>query len=384
LTDPGTAALRAPDPLRVLHVRASDRHGGPERLILAQCLRAAPDVSPCIASFEVAGTSPAFLAVARRLGVSTLGLPQRGPYDRSVARFLRERLEEARPDLVVGHDYKADWVLHRSARPLGIPRVAVVHGYTAEDWKVRLFESLDRRILRTVDAVVVVSEAQRERLARSRIPSDRLHVVENAVDVDAVARTAAAGRAGERARLGAREDDLLVLSVGRLSPEKGHAHLLEAFATAFPPSGPPARLVLVGDGPERAGLEARAARPDLAARVHFEGWRDDPHVALGAADLFVLPSLREGLPLALLEAMAAGVAAIATNVGGVPAAAHGVALLTPPADAPALAGALASLASDPKRRGELARAARERVRADYDADRQVRRLEGLYRLVARR
>jgi len=117
--------------------------------------------------------------------------------------------------------------------------------------------------------------------------------------------------------------------------------------------------------------------------VRFEGWRTDPHAYLGAADVFALPSLREGLPLALLEAMAAGVPVVATSVGGVPAAAEGAALLVPPGDEQALAEGLATLAADPSRRAALARAGRERVEQRYGAERQVRALESLYRRLVR-
>ena len=139
----------------------------------------------------------------------------------------------------------------------------------------------------------------------------------------------------------------MVLALGRLSPEKGHATLVDAFQHAALPN---CRLVLVGDGPCEADLRAAAA-PLGEGRVVFAGWRDDPWACLGAADVFVLPSLREGLPLAVLEALAAGVPVVASAVGGVPGAlGHGTCgLLVPPSDVLALSRALIRIATGRRR-----------------------------------
>jgi glycosyltransferase involved in cell wall biosynthesis len=309
--------------------------------------------------------------------VATALVEQAGSYDPRIVGRVRRLIATFAPDVVVGHDYKANLVLAAAARRTGIPRAAVVHGYTGEDRKIRVFEAVDRRLLRRVEVAVAVSAATREALVESGVDPARVRLVENAIDVEAAAADARAGRVPLRAAFGATDGDLVVLALGRLSPEKGHAVLVEAFREVVA-RVPAARLVLVGDGVLEPALR-RAAAP-LGERVVFAGWRADPGHCLGAADVFALPSLREGLPLAVLEAMAAGVPVVASAVGGVPAAlADGAAgVLVPPGDPGALAAALARLLADPERRQTLRDAAGHRVRAHHEIDGHVAALERLW------
>ena len=362
---------------RVLHLRNSDRFGGPERLIVEQAARARR-TRPVVATFARPGATSAFADALAARGVETVVVPQAGSYDPRVVGRVRELIARTGAEVLVGHDYKANLILAAAARRTRLPRAAVVHGYTAEDRKVAFFEAVDRRLLRRAAAVVAVSAATRDALVGAGVPADRVHLIENAVDVAAVAADAAAGRDDLRAAWALAPSDLAVVALGRFSPEKGHPVLLEAFR-AVADAVPTARLVLVGDGVLEADLR-RAAAALPAGRVVFAGWRTDPARCLGAADLFVLPSHREGLPLAVLEAMAAGIPVVATRVGGVPDALDGGACgrLVPPGDAPALASALVGLLRDPAARRDLAVAAAARVRAHHDAPGQAAALEALF------
>jgi glycosyltransferase involved in cell wall biosynthesis len=276
---------------------------------------------------------------------------------------------------VVGYDYKANLLLKRATKRRPVPRVAVVHGYTGEDLKIRVFEALDRRGLKHADLVVAVSEATADVARRAGVPAERIARVENGVDVEAVRAAALAGRRGARGELCASDDDIVLLCLGRLSPEKGQRVLLEALRDPLLASVSRLVVALVGDGPERPALEA-LARGD--ARVRFLGWREDPHRWLGAADLFVLPSLSEGLPVALLEAFAVGLPCVATSVGGVPAALEGAGVLVPAGDPGALAADLGPLLASPAERARLAALALDRA-PRYSADRQAETLATLYR-----
>lgn len=362
-------------PLTVLHLRNSDRLGGPERLILDQVARAPDGVTMAVASFGREGRAHPFLDEARRRGCATHLVLQRGAYDFRLVGRVRTLLHAVRPDVVVGHDYKADLVLRRAAKAESLPWVAIVHGYTAEDRKVRLFEALDRRAIRHASAVVVVSEGGREQVVAAGVEPARVHLIPNGIDVDAVRTAANEGRARLRAEWGLGPEHIALLALGRLSPEKGHRHLLEAVRRLPASELPHLSVLLVGDGPERAALEALAQGDP---RVRFLGWRTDPHACLGAADLFVLPSLREGLPLALLEALAVGLPVVATAVGGVPDALQQGALgtLVPPGDAAALGAALRASLLAPAR-GELT--CGPAVRATIGVERQSNALRSLYR-----
>ena len=163
-----------------------------------------------------------------------------------------------------------------------------------------------------------------------------------------------------------------VIAVGRLSPEKGFDVLIEALAT-LKREGTPQRLVLVGDGPLRVSLEAAAGKAGITDLVEFAGELTPVEVRtrLAGADLFCLPSFSEGLPISIMEAMAAGVPVVTTSIAGIPELAEaGVTALTvPPARPDALAEALRQLAADPKLRLRLAKAARRRVEEQHDQSR---------------
>ena len=156
-------------------------------------------------------------------------------------------------------------------------------------------------------------------------------------------------------------------------------HLLGAFH-ALLKLQPTARLLLAGDGPDRAALEETVRALRLGPFVRFLGTLPDPWPLLAAADIFVLPSLWEGMPNALLEAMAAGLPAVATAVGAVPEMVVDgrEALVVPPGDAGALARALAELAESPARRREMGALARRRVEGSYRIEETVARTERLY------
>lgn len=363
---------------RVFHLRNSDRFGGPERLILDQVLAASPEVTHVVASFGTTDEPHPFLDRARETGAETCLVPQSSSYDPRAAVRVRAAVRDVAPDVVIGHDYKANILL---ALATSEPRVAVVHGYTSEDSKIRMFEAIDRRVVRSAEAVVVVSDVLRAELLAAGTPPDRVHEIPNGVNADRIADGARAGRQAVRAELGLDDDVPLILSLGRLSPEKGQDTALDAFAAL---DRPDARLLLVGDGASREALEARCARRDLGGRVVFAGWRDDPWACLGAADVFLLPSRSEGLPLALLEAMAAGIPAVATRVGAVGEVLEDGAcgLVIDPDDPASLATALREVLSDPDAAKARADRAARRVRDTYSVAAQARRLEALYASLA--
>ena len=217
---------------------------------------------------------------------------------------------------------------------------------------------------RAVDAVIAISEGVRDALLRVGVRPERIHVVPSGIvlgeppPVDARARL--------RREWGAGEEDVVVLLVGALERRKGHATLLAA-AELLAPSIPELRYVLCGRGSQEAALRAAARALDDAVR--FAGFRTDVGACLAAADVAVLPSLQEGLGVAALEAMAAAKPVLASRVGGLAeAVVHGqTGLLVPPADAGALAAALARLARDPALRARLGAAGRTRVVAGYTA-----------------
>ncbi|MEE9257434.1 MAG: glycosyltransferase, partial [bacterium] len=184
-----------------------------------------------------------------------------------------------------------------------------------------------------------------------------------------------------RAALGLPLDGELVISVGRLDPIKGHGTLIDAFAQVLL-HRPEARLLLAGDGELREAYERRAKELKIHRRVHFLGWREDVSDLLEAVDLFALPSLNEGMGRAAVEAMAAGLAVVATKVGGLPLIVDEgkTGLLVPPEDAGALAATIVHILSSPEARRAMGEAGRRKAAA-FSEDAMVEKIESLYRRI---
>lgn len=178
-----------------------------------------------------------------------------------------------------------------------------------------------------------------------------------------------------RARLLGNHAGPLILVPARLEKQKGHTYLLQA-ATAVPD----AKFILAGDGSERAQLEAQVQTLGLASRVIFLGYRQDIPQLLACCDLVVLPSIFEGLPLVILEAMAASKPVIATRVGGTPEVVRDgeTGLLVPPADPAALAQAICALLANPTRAQQLAAAGCALVQQEFLAETLVKRTTHVY------
>ncbi|MGH2722675.1 MAG: glycosyltransferase [Actinomycetota bacterium] len=184
--------------------------------------------------------------------------------------------------------------------------------------------------------------------------------------------------AGVREEMGIPPSVPLVVTVANFRRDKGHGDLLEA-AAIVRAEIPEVRFVLVGLGPLEGEIRERATRMALDGTVAFTGFREDARRIAAAADVFVLSSLREGLPIALLEAMTAGVPPVVTRVGGMPEVVEDgrTGSVVPPADPPALARAVAALLRDPGARRRMGDAARRRS-AEFDIRRTVRRTEQVY------
>jgi glycosyltransferase involved in cell wall biosynthesis len=210
------------------------------------------------------------------------------------------------------------------------------------------------------------------------IPAGKIDVVYNGVDTAVFAQCEK--REEVRSELHIPPDSTVVGIVGRLSEEKGGVDVLIRAIARLRKINPNLRLLVVGDGPLRGNLEALADESAPGGAIMFTGTRNDVAHLLSAMDLFVLPSLNEALPIVVLEAMAAGLPVIATNVGGVPEIVEHekTGLLVAPGSEDALYSALNRLTYDAYLRERLAQAGRRRVTSDFTIERMVERIEGLY------
>jgi len=237
------------------------------------------------------------------------------------------------------------------------------------------------RWLKRADRLLCLSESIRQEAIACGFRPEQTVLAPNGVDTERFAPATPQARATARAELRLADGVFAALFVGRLVQRKGVDVLLQAWARSA--AARHGRLLLVGDGPERARLEAIARDLGIAESVHFAGERTDTLACYAAADAFVFPSRREGLPNALLEAMSCGLPAIATRIGGcTDVVTDGSGILVPPDDVPALVAALDELAAEPARRAAVAAAGRQRVLEAFSFAVTAARLQEIYRGVA--
>lgn len=356
--------------IRVIHVRDSPFVGGPEKQILGQCERLDRSrFEPVIASFSDSGTN-ALLDAARAAGIRAEPLPDsKLALPHSVGKL---RSLFAARCVVIGSGFKADFTARLACPHERVPWLAWFHGYTAVSPRVRLYEALDLAAIRQADGVIAVSESSARDLRAMRLSN--VVTIPNAIDVALV--EAAGTRDSARRTLGFDQSAVVVGTVCRLSVEKGVGHLLDA-AGVIGQAHPEVRFLIIGDGPIRHQLQQQAERLGLARSIIFGGHREDAVALIRAMDVFVLPSLRENLPVALLEAMACGVSIVATDVGGVGEALSGTGVVpVPPGNHASIADAVIRLIDNAGLRAQLSAKLVERAKA-YSFEQQVASVEGL-------
>jgi glycosyltransferase involved in cell wall biosynthesis len=364
---------------RVLHVAAPGAVGGlesvVETLLPALQLRGLEVALAAIGERETAGLP--LVGALRRAGVEVFPRDLPGRAYLEEWRVLRELFRAWRPRLVHTHGYRADVVAGWAARSLGLATAATVHGFTGGDWKNRFYELLQCRVLRRASLVVAVSTPLRERLVRRGVAAERIRVIRNAWSPAAPPLS----REAARAALGLPASARVVGWVGRVQQEKGPDLMLRAFALLDQPD---LLLSFVGDGRDRRRLEPLAAR--LApGRVRWHGVLEGAARLYPAFDCFVLSSRTEGTPIALFEAIAAGVPVVATRVGGVPdVVGPDEAILVPPGDPGALAAGVRAVFADPGAALVRARAARVRLQREFALDPWVDQYLEAYRAMGAR
>lgn len=314
---------------------------------------------------ERRGISVHALSMSNRLSVGTLV---------HCVKLLRS----IRPDILHTHGGTAGFVGRFSA--LFVPVKGIVHTYhgihylhEGQNVFKRLRRLADRILLSRTDRVICVAETDYQRgLMCGVVPSEKSTVIRNGIDVKKFA-TASAGR---KPRTGSLR---IIGTIGRLHEQKGHRYFLAA-AAKIRQRFPGALFRIIGDGDLREELNMRISELGLGDCVQLLGLRTDIPELLASMDIFALPSLWEGLPLVLLEAMAAGIPIASTNVDGVSEIIRHErdGLLVSPKDPDALAAAICRLMEDTQYAADLAKSAHERVRQEFDIERMVRSTESVY------
>jgi len=358
----------------VVHVIAPSHAGGAESVVIALAA-AAKDRTRVVILNQVAtpGAPPFPLAEhIRRRGVAVEEIRCGRRRYGAEARALERHLREIGACLVHTHGYHATWVGYRAAKRARLPVVATVHGYLKRSLKERLYNALDRRLLRRFDGIIAVSQGIRDQLVESGVDGDRVRVVQNGLP----APIQTGGRAAAREQLGLGADERVAGWIGRLSHEKGPDIFLRALAL----SNASGRAIIVGEGPELNSLQELARTLGLEdERVRFVGYRPDAAELLPAFDVMALTSRMEGTPMVILEAVAAGVPIVAFEVGGVPQLLNNdTAWLVPAENIAALAVALRAALSSPEDGARRAASARARLADRLSLDRWLENVWSVY------
>ena len=319
---------------------------------------------------------------ATRRGYCVEVLSQRKRYDPGLLRQVSRIIRRQDISILQSHGYKSAliaWLFHHVG---GIPWIALAEGYTSENRRMAFYNRLDRWLLRRADRVVAVSHATAELLLDYGIPAERLTVIANAIDAGDYNLNADGSTL--RTAWHIHPDDVLVGVIGRFSPEKGHSVFLRSFKRVLK-QVPRARAILVGEGPEEGTLRAIVQDEGMEAHVHFVGYHCAVSPVFAALDLVVVPSLSEGIPLVLLEALLHRKAVIATRAGGIPEVLTGELSrwLVRVGDAEALAAAQVEALQNPGLRMELGEGGARHVSQRFSSARRAQDMLGVYQQVIR-
>jgi glycosyltransferase involved in cell wall biosynthesis len=383
--------------MKILELRQSLRHGNLERLIVGTAAELRPrgfevDIlllynrnraHPLDQDESQLPEIHPLIADAKREGVTAWQEIDPSPLSPQLLLAILRQMRRRKYDLLHSHDVKTDVLGLLAGRLAGVPVVATAHGYPSTFRRSGVYRRLDLLALRLCRHIICVSEGFQQELLAAGLEPRRLSVIRNGIAVADMVQKASAGRQTLRHDLGLEPDDVIVMAMGRLSPEKGHIYLLQA-ARLLVQQGVKVRVVIVGEGPLKEELAGEAKRLGIEKHVFLLGFRADIPALIAQCDLSVLPSLSEPLGNVILEAMALGKPVIGTTAGGIAEMIVNAetGLLVPPADAEALEAAVRQLLDNPQQARSLGERGRERVLSEFTVERMADRLAAVFTAAA--
>ena len=358
--------------IRVLTLIENALVTGPARNVIEFAKLAAtpegdlPAVQVTIVTYQRGAEEPALAVAAQEAGLAVKTVAERRRWDTQVFGQLKKAVAEINPDILETRNVKSHFLVRMLRLHRKYPWVAWNHGYTKISRLDSMYSRLDQWSLPKAYRVVTVCRPFAEQLAKVGVRKDKITILHNAAQpfvappVEEVERT--------WRKLGIADDEAVILSVGRLSEEKGHADLVRAAAIlSGVPGVPRFRVVILGDGPEREPLLRLATKLGVTQRIKLAGFQRDTAPYYAMATLVAVPSYSEGSPNVVLEAMAAGLPVVANEVGGVPEILDegATGLMVMPRNPEALARAIQKVLTDEELRVRLGASARARVEASY-------------------
>ncbi|MEQ1654313.1 MAG: glycosyltransferase [Nitrospira sp.] len=348
--------------------------GGAERMLLQLAMNLAPPYHATLGLL----TSGWLETEVLRVGLPYVMLGRHGHKDLDVICDLVRVIKERSISIIHAHEFYMGVIGAVISCLTGTPLVVTIHGKNYYPEKMRR-RALFRFMAARASGLVMVSEDLRRFVSKATgVGVFDVLVIQNGVELGD--RAALHSPFGLRARAGIPDEAKIVGTVGALFPVKGQQFLVQGLKI-LRDQGLNVHLIILGEGDQREQLRAEAVGLGMQAYVHLLGFCDRVADALPEMDVFALPSLSEGLPLALLEAMAASRPVVATTVGGVPEVVIDgkTGMLVPPGDAGALADKLATVLGDQRLAAQLGSAARDAVRKDFSLALMLQRYQDLYR-----
>jgi glycosyltransferase involved in cell wall biosynthesis len=357
-----------------VHLLAPARHGGLESVVTMLASGQGSERAHIVAVLEPgdAANHP-FVLRLEQLGIPATPLVVSARKYGAEYRALRSIIHELNPRLLHTHGYHADVIGGLAGRAYRIPSVSTVHGFVGGSRRNRFYELIQLLALRRADGVIAVSLPLVDRLVRAGVNSSKVHFVANGF----IAKSSMLSRQSAREKLHLADGCRIAGWIGRLSPEKGPDVMVDAVVRC----NPNWHVSMIGDGKARAALEERAVRLGIADRVVWHGAHSEAGTLMPAFDAFVLSSRTEGTPIALFEAMHAGIPIIATRVGGVPDVVSSREAIVVEPDSPGeIANALDSLISDPVAANERVKNARRKVSEAFGLTPWIEAVERVYEI----
>ncbi len=365
----------------ILHTRVvTGTGGGPEKTILNSPRFLEPYGYRAICAYMHPPADPGTAVLKDRAAAANapfVSIADRGPFDFRVVKQLLQLCRREKVAIWHGHDYKSNAIglLLRPLWPMHL--VSTVHGFGVHTGRTPFYNKIDRRCLRWYERVICVSADLHEDFLSAGLSAEQCVLIENAIDTVEFSRHMSTPDAKQA--LGIPTSRFLIGSVGRLSEEKNYLGLVEAVHRLIA-DGHDIGLVIAGEGPQKAELDHLIHRLGLTDRIRLLGFCSETKSVYQALDVFVLSSLREGLPNVLLEAMALEVPVLATRIAGVPRLVqHDVSgLLVDPGDVDQLATGVTRLLSCASLRQRLTNAARKTIESSYSFDVRMKKVRRVY------
>ncbi len=347
---------------RILHLIDSSGFYGAENVIISLCKELRhTDFQPVLGCIIPENSSlPEVGLVAEKHGIEVIPIQQTTKYD---WQHLKQTIKTARIDLIHAHGYKASVLSFLAENMRGNRILITCHLWTNDTFLLRIYAFLEAIVMKKARTVVAVSETIRDAIESRPFGRQHVTVIWNGIDLEEWS-PGTADRITKKQTLGLREDSLVLGLFGRLTKQKGHEYLFRALTDIKAD----VELICVGDGPLLENLKNTAKRAGLT-NIHFLEYRKDVKELLEITDIFVMPSLDEGLPMALLEAMAMGKAVIASRVGAIPSTIthEKDGILIAPHDVTNLRDAIIRLAESPSLRQQLGANARHTIQHHFSS-----------------